>query len=384
MRNAVFIFALTSAVLHASLPGCATSQDDVLADRESSDQVELSAEAADRSSALSAQLLPAATAFVDPSNHRVMAAASTWSFVDVPESRCANGESTGFGINPAPGSDEMMVYLQGGGACWNLATCGIGTATNIRRGYTAQDFNFDGTRSWAIFSRSETKNPFRNMNQVIVPYCTADVHAGTRTTNYGLVTIAHRGGLNIEAMLTRIKATYPNLRRLIVVGTSAGGFGAQLNYQRFVDALPGARIDVVADSAQLIHPVGSLAGEWARNWGLVVPQDCSSCLDNYPDYVGYLLRKYPAAHFGLFASLRDIVLTPFFNFGINFGAFRGETAELIVNQYDDNDNARYFARSGVRHGYLSDVRGVTSRENKATFSFLNAFVAGTAENRRPF
>ena len=326
----------------------------------------------------------ASRAGVDPVTNRISAVEKEWSFVDVPESQCANGAPTGFGVNPVDASREMVIYLQGGGACWNPATCGVGTAANIRRGYSGKDFDTDGIRDWSMFSRVEPKNPFRDMNQVIVPYCTADVHAGTKTTNYGFVTIAHHGALNVEAMLLRLKATYPQLLRIIVVGTSAGGFGAQLNFPRFSAAFPDAKIDVLADSGQMITPGGTLPDEWANNWGLIVPGACAGCLGNYPKYVDYLLTKYPGSSFGLYASLRDATLTPFFGFGVNAQAFRDETAELLVQQYDRSPNGRYLARPGVRHGYLSQVKKLGSREDKDSFEFLGAFVAGTAVNKRPF
>ena len=70
----------------------------------------------------------ASRASVDPVTNRISAVEKEWSFVDVPESQCANGAPTGFGVNPVDASREMVVYLQGGGACWNAATCGVGTA----------------------------------------------------------------------------------------------------------------------------------------------------------------------------------------------------------------------------------------------------------------
>jgi Pectinacetylesterase len=327
---------------------------------------------------------PALRGTVDTVSSQVFATDKAWSFVDVPESRCANGTPTGFGLNPNAASDELVVYFQSGGACWNLATCGIGTSANIRTGYQGADFDKDGARDWSIFSRTEPRNPFRNMNLVYVPYCTADVHAGNKITDYGLVQINHHGARNVEALLLRLKATYPNLRRLIVAGTSAGGFGAQLNFPRFAAAFPNAKLDVVVDSAQMLTPQGSLAQEFAGNWGVTVPSDCTGCLQNYPSYVSYLLQKNPRSNFALFASMRDAVLTPFLGFGINVQAFRDETATLLVTRYDPQSNGRYIARRWFRHGYLEGVKQITSNENKVSFEFLTAFLAGTAVNKRPF
>lgn len=324
---------------------------------------------------------------VDPVSGTILAADRAWSFVPLPDTRCANGTASGIGVNPASGAEDMVVYFQGGGACWNLATCGIGTAANLRKGYDEDDFARDDIREWAIFSRAEARNPFRGMTQVVVPYCTGDVHAGTREKTYGAglaqVTMGHYGARNVDAILRHLKATYPGLRRLVVVGTSAGGFGAQLNFPRFVAAFPAARIDVVADSAQLINPQGGLTAEWVANWGIELPPACAGCGTDFPKYLDYLTATYPAARFGLLASMRDATLTPFFNFGINVQAFRDRTSELLTDRYEPRGNARYLARSGIRHGYLNNVKVVRSRENVATFEWLNAFASGTARNRRP-
>ncbi len=386
MRNAVFFCVSVSLFsFNCGTPGLPDSETDSTAATDDETYVDdTAAEQADLTFGNGQASEPALRAMVNPATAQVLAADKAWSFVDVPESRCANGESTGFGLNPNAASDELVVYFQSGGACWNLATCGIGTSVNIRGGYKGTDFDTEGARDWSIFSRTEPKNPFRNMNLAFVPYCTADVHAGTKVTNYGLVQINHHGARNVEAVLLRLKATYPNLRRIIVAGTSAGGFGAQLNFPRFAAAFPNAKIDSVVDSAQMLTPQGSLAQEFAQNWGVTVPSDCTGCLESYPSYVTYLLQKNPNANFALFASMRDAVLTPFLGFGINVQAFRDETANLLVTRYDPRPNGRYIARRWFRHGYLEGVKQITSNENKVSFEFLTAFLAGTAVSKRPF
>jgi len=85
---------------------------------------------------------PTALATTDPSG-AIASAPRTWSWLDMPESRCANGDPTGIGVNLEPGTDEVMVYLVGGGACWNFATCAIGTGANLRSGYDGADFAKD-------------------------------------------------------------------------------------------------------------------------------------------------------------------------------------------------------------------------------------------------
>jgi Pectinacetylesterase len=322
---------------------------------------------------------------IDTSTSRIAVQGAAWNYVDIPGAVCANGSQTGIGVNAGSNAEELVVYFEGGGACWNLATCGIGTAANFRTGYDADDFDRDDTRNWSLFARSEQRNPFRNMNQVIVPYCTADVHAGTRSTTYSTfpsVVAEHRGGSNVAAMLPYLKASFPRLKRVVLTGTSAGGFGAQLNYGRFASALPGVRIDVLADSAQLIAPGGNLTAEWIQNWGVEIPTDCVGCGAEFPRYVDYLMVRNPTAKFGVLASFYDVVLTPFFNFGLDFWTFRNRTSELLSQRYATHPNGTYLARSSFRHGYLSGVRDMNDRTNRDTFDWVTRFVNGTAPRTR--
>ncbi|MDX2009627.1 MAG: pectin acetylesterase-family hydrolase [Myxococcaceae bacterium] len=270
-----------------------------------------------------------------------------------------------------------------GGACWNLATCGLGTSANLRRGYGPQDFAGDGIRGWAMFDRGEPKNPFRAMSHVIVPYCTADVHAGTRVTTYdGLVTIHHTGARNVDVLLPHLAATFPGVRRVVLVGSSAGGFGAQLNAPKFAASFPGANLFVLGDSAQLVNPVGGLVSQWVTAWCVSVPPACSGCAADFPRYLDFLLRSYPAARFGLLASTRDATLTPFFNYGLDVQAFDAATRQLL-DRYDGSASGSYLARGGVRHTWLEFVTRLSSADDVATFDWVTAFLTGAVDRRRP-
>ncbi len=306
-----------------------------------------------------------------------------WAFAPIPESRCANASVTGIGVNVNPASDELLVYFVGGGACWNLATCGVGTSANLRRGYGAADFAADGIRRWSMFSRQEPRNPFRAMSHVVVPYCTADVHAGTRVTTYnGVVTVTHHGARNVDAMLPRLVATFPQVRRIVLVGSSAGGFGAQLNFPKFVASFPNVTVDVIADSAQLVNPSGTLVTEWGAAWGLTVPASCIGCATDFPRYLEHLLATSPSSRFALLASMRDSTLTPFFNYGLNVQAFNDATAS-VLDRYDRSSNGTYFARPGLRHTYLEFVTQLSSGEDATTFDWVSGFLVGVTDRRRP-
>src|SRR5690606_28623805 len=47
----------------------------------------------------------------------------TWEWTPVDGTRCMNDTPTGFAINGDPASGKLLLYLEGGGACFNVLTC---------------------------------------------------------------------------------------------------------------------------------------------------------------------------------------------------------------------------------------------------------------------
>src|SRR5258708_11402616 len=77
---------------------------------------------------------PAGTAITTPKD--------TWTWVDFPDSACSEGTPTGIGLYPSSTSSNLILYMQGGGACWDYLTCytlGIATAGP----YGQSQFNSD-------------------------------------------------------------------------------------------------------------------------------------------------------------------------------------------------------------------------------------------------
>src|SRR4051794_25698091 len=46
----------------------------------------------------------------------------TWTWVDFPDSYCDDGSHTGIGIKKTD-SKNLLVFMNGGGACWDYLTC---------------------------------------------------------------------------------------------------------------------------------------------------------------------------------------------------------------------------------------------------------------------
>ena len=125
--------------------------------------------------------------------------------------------------------------MEGGGACWDGSTCFVlNAAVQIAAPYTPALFEKDLStlNASGLFSRTDAASPFAAASFAYVPYCTGDVHAGTTVQTYTVNgqprTVHHTGGLNTQVIVDTLHATLPNITRIWLTGSSAGGYGATL------------------------------------------------------------------------------------------------------------------------------------------------------------
>lgn len=307
----------------------------------------------------------------------IVAANETWTWVDFPGAVCGNGTMTGLGVNLTQRSDDVLIYMEGGGACWNATTCfTFGTAANLSTGYDGADFANAAFRQAFAVDRSQSTNPFRDLNYVYIPYCTGDVHGGDAIQKYdpNRHDVHHKGVKNVEAYLARLSATFPNATKVFLTGSSAGAYGAQLNYERVAAAFPNAEVHVLADSGQMVNPSGSLLTTWLNAWKTPLPAGCPACATDFTAYPEYLATTYPNRRFGLLAYDQDNVLRQFL--GYSAADFQMHTLALLSAKYDPYSNAKYFLLSGTQHTMLGSLSSITA-PNGTT---LNSFVTGWVEN----
>src|SRR5580692_11460909 len=167
-----------------------------------------------------------------PKGPPITATANTWTWVPFPDSACANGTATGIGVNlTGTPSSRVLIYLEGGGACWDDLTCyTLMTATNFTTGYGETNFTADSLSELAVpggfFDRTASANPFQDYSYVYVPYCTGDQHMGDApAVAYGSNTAKQVGFANMTAFLNRIVPTFPHATEVVISGSSEGGFG---------------------------------------------------------------------------------------------------------------------------------------------------------------
>lgn len=302
-------------------------------------------------------MLSSCVPVIEDSTGPIGAPSGTWSWVEFGDTRCANGSSTGLGVNPADGSSDVVIYLMGGGACWDAASCYlIKSAWNVDLGYGAAQFSGESFRHLALFDRRAAANPFSSASFVYVPYCTGDLHVGTAEQSYlqGQRT-RHVGAKNLDAFLKRLGPTFSTARRVFVVGTSAGGFGAQMNAWRFAAAFPSAEVHVLADSAALLTPLGSRWREWNEAWKPRLPPGCAGCEDEAEAWAAEARISLRGGRLGLVTSEEDGLLSAFS--GRTGSEFRDATHALVRSTFETETSAA-FVVPGARHVFLDQWTGV--------------------------
>jgi hypothetical protein len=288
----------------------------------------------------------------------IAAPADTWTWVPFADSACGNGEPTGIGVSLHPGSRRLLIFLQGGGACWDGLTCyGVQSAANLVTGYGEGDFASEarGLAGFTLFNRANAANPWRDANLVYVPYCTGDVHSGDHVVEYHWgsrsVRTFHVGARNLDAFLARLTRTVPDAERVTLSGLSAGGFGAGIHWERVANAFPGVRVDLVDDSGPPMAPPANLWSTWRRAWNPQLPAACAECRDHLDALLPYYARRFPPpARFGLISYTQDTTISTFF--GVTPQQFETQLNEVTARLINPIPNARHFYVAGQGHVLL--------------------------------
>lgn len=249
-----------------------------------------------------------------------------WTNVPIPEGYCRDGVPAHLVARLNSQSKKVAIYLEGGGACFNDASCKLLT-------FDVPSYVL-GT---GIFNFNRTDNPIRDWNVFYIPYCTGDVHAGSNPTGYpGPITGPqnYTGYSNLKLYLSRILATVPDATDELLMGSSAGGFGAGLTADLVARNAPASveRFTLLDDSGQPMskqYIPSCLQDTWRKVWGLddTFLKDCGAACPKQDDYVydwmHFLMGKYTKGPFapkfmgGLISWTGDSIISTFYGFGAN-------------------------------------------------------------------
>jgi hypothetical protein len=260
----------------------------------------------------------------------------TWAAADVEGCMCSDGTPATI-FERVADPTKVVLYFEGGGACFNAATCdpnGAPTYTVNQVGVTARNLE----RLGGYFDTDNPENPLAEHSIVYVPYCTGDVHIGNATTDYGDgVVVEHKGHENALKALDYLVATYPDAEQLVVTGESAGSVPTPQFAALAADLLPNADIVTFGDSSGAYPDVDGISGVIGSVWGTM------NALPDWPELAGiansdwsfpeqyiYAGQHAPNVRFGRFDHAFDEVQ-------VTYGQLAGVPPDELVSLIDENE-----------------------------------------------
>jgi hypothetical protein len=287
----------------------------------------------------------------------ILAPERTWTFVPLEDAFSLEGEALGMGVSLATNSHKVLIFLTGGGACWDDFTCYTLNSASLGPFGPAQFAALTSSldQAW-VFNRQSAANPFKDYSYVYVPYCTGDLMAGSRVNVSSTHTNRHVGYQNMTAFLRRLVPTFSNAERIILAGSSAGGYAATFNWRQTQEAFGGVRVDLINDSGPLLavnSPTGFLSPTAVNNWDLpaALPEECTSCSSNLGSIYGYYAAAYPNQRAAFLSFEADQPLASFY--GISQSQFTASLNEFLASQINPHPNFRHFVASGSNHTMLT-------------------------------
>lgn len=172
-----------------------------------------------------------------------------WERIEIPGTVCSDGSQYKFFVHDDLSSSDLVLYFEGGGACWDYESCsgqlgilGAANPNGIADDYVTQ---LAATYVSPIMNGADPGLPLRSKDPiategwdvVFMPYCTGDVHVGNEVQTYTdpsgqnpPITFRHAGFTNTQAALAYLADRFPNIDRLLVSGFSAGGVATAAGY----------------------------------------------------------------------------------------------------------------------------------------------------------
>ncbi|MET0390741.1 MAG: pectin acetylesterase-family hydrolase [Polyangiales bacterium] len=243
-----------------------------------------------------------------------------WEWIAFSGTTCRDGSPAGLSLNADTQATRIVLYLEGGGSCYDAETC----ASNPAQVSAPFPLPF------GIFDRSHPHNPVRDWTFVYVPYCSGDLHIG-EADNVSVEGVdgpqLFTGRRNLVRFLERLKPTFPAAEQVLLTGVSAGGLGAILDLdlvQAFFAPVPVTMIDDSGPVLSTAHVPACLNQRRRRYWGLdqTVLAACGGDCDPDDDFLLQAARRnvqHARAATGFIHSNHDEVIRSFLGIATNNG-----------------------------------------------------------------
>ena len=298
---------------------------------------------------------------------------------------CAHDSTFAFRVRPGL-PDKVMIFLNGGGACWRAQECdpkGKPTYT-----MTVDSANDVSVRS-GLLDVANDANPVRDYTMVFIPYCTGDVHLGTRQVDYEVkgsektISVRHGGAANLEDVLDWVYTNIRNPRTVFVTGISAGAIPSPVVAEKVARHYTRARIVQLGDGAGGYHTdaVTPLLAEWgAIDYLADDPafRSVDSASYTFERMYTAAARATPRVHFAQVNTTDDA--TQLYFLGL-LGVKNTPLVKQLAATYDDIQEAvpsfRSYTAPGKAHTILRSNALYTTTVDSVSFKdWLTALVNG--------
>ncbi len=243
-------------------------------------------------------------------------------------------------------ADDLMIFLEGGGACSSLFCQATPTAA-------------PGIPERGILDPAFPDNPAAEYNVAYLPYCDGSVFSGDAeydTDDDGAIDRYHRGLKNLSASIDVIASTFPAPSRILLTGNSAGGYGTDYMLPLVRKLYPDTPIDLVNDSGVGVAKPGFvelLGEEW--NSLRFIPEDCEDCINDDGHTTGYhifQLDEDPNLRMGFMSTKQDVVIADVF-VGIGGEAFEAALIEEMATLEEAHpERFRSLIADGNSHTFI--------------------------------
>lgn len=302
------------------------------------------------------------------------------------ETSCALGTPYSFHARHAD-PEKLVVFFNGGGACWAGQTCDPAVEPTTYYVPSAQMGHNDPRNHRGIFDLDNPANPVGEWSMIFVSYCTGDVHLGETDKTYEKpdgheITIRHRGHVNAHAALAWMKENIGNAKQVLVAGSSAGAIAAPVYAGVVSKIYPDASVQQLGDGAggYSSPEIGGLLANWGvtdilPSW---LPLDPESVTSFNALYEG-AATAFPEISFAQYDAAHDRVQIGFQQ------ALQGGTAlheQIVANRAALSEAIPGFASftaGGAEHTILRAPYLYSYSANGTSFvEWLGALVTGEA------
>jgi len=186
---------------------------------------------------------------------------------------CGNGSPYKFFVNRVANTRNTIVYMEGGGACWDYPSCSGQTGIRGARNPNGIPDDYMSLLSpgssmvspFVVRLHPWSRTKVQNWNMIYVPYCTGDIYGGDKVAVYADPTgqkaplVWHHSGLrNTRAVVAWLKNNLPRPTQMLSTGCSAGGTGSLNNYPALRRDLAPTRGFLIDDSGPAYSaPIGA-------------------------------------------------------------------------------------------------------------------------------